>query len=336
MATIKDVARLAGVGVGTASRVLSGKGSTSADARARVEEAIRTLNFRPSKTARALSLRSTGTIGVFVPDFKGPFYGPMLHAIDTELRRHDRHMVAANGCGHEDARQQALDGLQFLIERECDAIVVTSNALRDADYTELHGRYPRVAVVNRKVRGMGDHCFTVDHKRGGVLAAQALLAQGHRAIAVISGPHSAPDNRQRLAGFHEELARHGIASEQVATEDADFTAASGWAATERLIQRGARFTGLFCANDQMAMAAMSCLQASGRSVPGQVSVVGYDDAEIASFLSPRLSSVRIAIGDMALNACRLLLNLSYGSELPVTYRFEPELQLRESIGPAPR
>src|SRR5687768_9601747 len=108
MATIKDVARLAGVGVGTASRVTSGKGSFSQDAARRVEAAARELGFRPSAIGRALSLRSTGTIGVFVPDFKGPFYGPLLHAIDTELRRNDRHMVAANGCGHDDARQQAI------------------------------------------------------------------------------------------------------------------------------------------------------------------------------------------------------------------------------------
>ncbi|WKB53164.1 LacI family DNA-binding transcriptional regulator [Eleftheria terrae] len=336
MATIKDVARLAGVGVGTASRVLSGKGSFSPDARARVEEAIRALNFRPSKTARALSLRSTGTIGVFVPDFKGPFYGPMLHAIDTELRLHDRHMVAANGCGDKDSRQQALDGVAFLIDRECDGILVTSNALRDADYAELQARHPRIAIVNRKVKGMAQQCFTLDHRQAGALAAGALLAHGHRQLAVVSGPQTAPDNRQRLLGFFDELARHGIAREEVAVAGGDFTAAGGWQATRRLLDQGARFTGLFCANDQMAMAALSCLQLAGKSVPRDVSVVGYDDAEIASFLSPRLSSVRIAIADMALNACRLLLNLSYGTELPVTYQFEPVMQLRESVGPAPR
>ena len=90
MATIKDVAKLAGVGVGTASRVISGKGSFSADAAARVEAAARQLEFRPSAIARALSLQSTGTIGIFVPDFKGPFYGPLLDALDAELRLHGR------------------------------------------------------------------------------------------------------------------------------------------------------------------------------------------------------------------------------------------------------
>ncbi len=126
MTTIRDVARLARVGVATASRVISGKGPFSADAAARVDAAIGQLGFRPSTIARALSLQSTGTIGVYVPDFHGPFYGPMLNAIDTELRQHGRHMVAANGYGQEDPRRQALTGVQFLIDRQCDGIVLTT------------------------------------------------------------------------------------------------------------------------------------------------------------------------------------------------------------------
>lgn len=338
MATIKDVARLAGVGVGTASRVLSGRGSFSSGAAARVSEAMQQLDFRPSRTARALSLRSTGTIGVYVPDFTGPFYGPMLHAIDAELRAHDRHMVAAVGHGHDlaDPRGQALDGVQFLIERECDGIVVTTNALRDADYTDIRRRYPHLAVVNRNVKGMKRHCFSIDHELGGRLVAQAFLARGHRRFAVIAGLESALDNRLRLQGFFDELARHGITREQVPVADGQFNGPGGWQATEQLLAQRKRFTALFCANDQMAMAALSCLQAAGRTIPGDVSVIGYDDAGIAAFMSPRLCSVRIAIADMGLSACRLMLNLCYGLKTPVSYDFAPELVLRESLGKAAR
>jgi LacI family transcriptional regulator len=333
MATIKDVARLAGVGVGTASRVISGKGSFSPDAAARVEAATQQLGFRPSTIARALSLRSTGTIGVFVPDFAGPFYGPLLHAIDTELRQHDRHMVAANGCGHEDARQQALDGARFLIERECDGIIVTSNALRDADFLALREQHPRLAIVNRDVKGIKSLCFTVDHRAAGRLAAQALLEQGHRRLAVISGPASAGDNKLRLLGFFEQLAQAGVKETSVLVEEGDFTGQSGWDAAERLLARKGveRVSGLFCANDQMAMGALSRLHHAGISVPGDWSVVGYDDAEFAAYLSPRLTSVRIPIADMALNACRFLLNACYQTALPVSQRFEPLLMARESL-----
>lgn len=332
MATIKDVARLAGVGVGTASRVISGKGSFSKDAAERVGTAAKQLGFKPSAIARALSLRSTGTIGIFIPDFKGPFYGPLLHAIDTELRLYDRHMVAANGCGHEDARQQALDGTRFLIDRECDGIIVNSNALKDADFLQLREQFPNIAVVNRDVKGMKSLCFTVDHRAAGRVAARLLLEHGHRRIAVISGPAAAGDNRQRLQGFFEQLSEGGIDPASVPIEEGEFTPQSGWSAAERLLAAKHRMTALFCANDQMAMGALSCLQHAGVAVPRQVSVLGYDDTDVAAFLSPRLTSVHIPVADMGLNACRMLMNACYGMTLKVSREFKPEVSVRDSVG----
>lgn len=331
MATIKDVARLAGVGVGTASRVISGKGSFSQEAAQRVAAAAKKLEFRPSATARALSLKSTGTIGVFVPDFKGPFYGPLLHAIDTELRAHGRHMVAANGCGDNDERQQALDATQFLIDRECDGIIVIGNAFRDADLLSLRDRFPRLAVVNRDVKGMKSHCFSVDHRKAGALAAQALLDHGHRRIGVISGPEGAGDNRQRMQGFFERLAGMGVRVGADAIETGEFTAESGWRAVERLLERGVRLTALFCANDQMAMGALSHLHHRGVRVPEHMSVVGYDDVDVAAYLAPRLTSVSIPLHDMGCNACRMLLNACYGLELSMSRSFEPSIALRDSL-----
>lgn len=333
--TIRDVARLAGVGVATASRVTSGKGPFSEDAAARVHAAAAQLGFRPSNTARALSLQSTGTIGVYVPSFKGPFYGPMLHAIDTELRAHDRHMVAANGAGHGDAREQAMDGVEFLIGRECDGIVVTSNALREADCIELRRRHPRIAIVNRDIKGMKTQCFTVDHRRGGRLVGEALLARGHKRFAVISGLSDAADNRQRLQGLFDALAAAGIPRESVPVAAADFTAPGGARAAKELLAGGARFTALFCANDLMGIAAMTELQCAGIAVPAQVSVVGYDDEELSAYVYPRLTSLHIPIGEMGLNACRLLMNECYGMSLPVSRAFEPTLMMRDSLVAAP-
>ena len=345
MATIKDVAKLAGVGVGTASRVISGKGSFSQAAATRVEAAARQLGFRPSAIARALSLQSTGTIGVFVPDFKGPFYGPLLDAIDAELRQHDRHMVAANGCGHEDTRQQSLDGARFLIDRECDGIILCSNALRDADFAALRDDFANLAIVNRDVKGMKSHCFTVDHRAAGRAAADALLAHGHRRIAVISGPAGVGDNKQRLQGLFDRLGEAGVAPDSVLVEEGDFSAPSGWAACERVVARVAvgnapqsgkpKITALFCANDQMAMGAISYLGHHGIRVPQQWSVMGYDDSDVAAFLSPRLTSVRIPIAEMALNACRQLLNTRFGSELAVSRKFVPTVVMRDTLAKAP-
>jgi LacI family transcriptional regulator len=330
MTTIKDVARLAGVGVGTASRVISGKGSFSQGAALKVEAAARQLGFRPSAIARALSLQSTGTIGIFVPDFKGPFYGPLLDAIDAELRAQDRHMVAANGCGDADSRQQSIDAVRFLIDRECDGIIVCSNTLRDADFLQVRASFPNIAVVNREVKGMKSQCFTVDHRAAGRVAADTLLAHGHRRIAVISGP-DVGDNRQRLQGLVERLAEDGVDTAAIPLEEGDFSAPSGWHAAERLIARKPDITAVFCANDQMAMGAISCMQSRGIAIPRKWSVMGYDDADVAAWLSPRLTSVHIPIADMGLNACRMLINSRHGTDLPVSRKFVPEVVMRDSL-----
>lgn len=331
MATIRDVARLAGVGVATASRVISNTGSFSAAAAERVRAAAAELGFKPSSVARALSLQSTGTIGVYLPDFRGPFYGPMLDAIDSELRRHGRHMVAVNGIGDDSPRQQALSSAEFLIDRECDGIILVSNDLRDSDIAALRQRIPHIAVVNREVKGLKTQCFSINHRQGGALAAQALLGHGHRKLAVISGLEYATDNRQRMEGFFEALRTAGLDTERIPVVHSDFTSPGGWAATDELLARKTKFTGLFCANDQMAMAAISRLRLAGMSVPDDISVVGYDNTDMGAYLTPRLTTVDTHIGDMGLNACRLLVNQCYGKDLPIARDFEPSLVLRDSV-----
>ena len=139
MSTIKDVARLAGVGVGTASRAISGKGAVSDDALQRVRHAVQQLQFRPSSAARALSLRQSGMIGVFVPVFEGSFYSPILNAIDAELRATNRHMMAASGYGHGSESEQALNSLDFLFQRECDGVLALSSHVSDPQFPPCTG-----------------------------------------------------------------------------------------------------------------------------------------------------------------------------------------------------
>lgn len=336
MATIKDVARLAGVGLGTASRAISGRGAVAPDTLARVQEAARSLGFRPSNVARALSLKSLGMIGVYVPLFDGMFYGSILAAIDAELRAVDRHMVAAAGCGRGDARQRALDGIDFLMQRECDGIVVLSNDLTDADLGALQQGFTRLVVLNRGTPRLRAHGFTSDHEQAGRLAARALLARGHREIAIIGGPHDAPDNEARMRGFKDELVRHGLTVARAHEVEGDFSLASGGAAVGRLLGRGSRdFSALFCANDAMAIAAISRLGSEGIRVPADLSVIGFDDSLMASFSAPPLTTVHIPITDVAVNGCRFLLNLCYGLTLPVQRDFPPGVAWRASVGPGP-
>jgi LacI family transcriptional regulator len=333
VATLKDVAELAGVGLSTASRAISGKGPVSAEAAARVQAAIAELNFRPSSIGRAMATQQLGIIGLFVPTFFGSYYGTILKQTDLELRSVHRHVVVATGCGESTPREQALEAVQFLIGRDCDGVVVISHDLHDEDLDQLHQMHPKMVFLNRAFDSLPDASFCADHRRGGEIAAATLLEHGHRKIAVISGPYTASDNIERLEGFFDELARHGIARESVPLIESDFSPEGGYAATCQLLESKVPFTGLFCANDTMAVSALARFQQLGISVPGDVSVIGYDDDYSAAYSAPALTSVHIPTAELTQNAVRWLINQCYGTKWDIFREFPVTVSMRASVGP---
>ena len=335
MATIKDVALRAGVGMSTASRVVSGKGYVAAATLDRVQKAVEELGFRPSHAARALMSGTSQMVGVYIPILKGSFYTPILAAIDAELRAADLHMVVAFGVGKGDARRQAIEGIDFLLERGCDGVIVMSNHLCEEDFVALAKNQARIVFLNHLLGSIAAQCFTADHAYGGVLAARALLEQGHRRIAVIGGPSTAPDNVARLSGFMAEIARAGIDPGTVWQTESDFSPEAGWAEAVRLIESGYHFTAVFCANDEIAVGAMAYFQEIGREVPRNISVIGYDDTPSAAFSSPRLTSVHIPWLEMTMAALNELLNRCYGGQRAIKRNFLISITQRASLAKPP-
>lgn len=333
MATLKDVAMLAGVGMSTASRAISGAGPVSAEAMRKVQAAIEQLNFRPSSIGRSLSAQSLGMIGIFCPSFFGAYYGTILKQTDIELRALRRHVVVATGCGGGTPRDEAIEAVKFLIGRDCDGVVVLGHDLLDEDMAMLHKMHPKMAFLNRRSPGLEELSFCPDHYHGGELAARTLLDAGHRQLAVIGGPAGTWDNQERLRGFFDTLQRHDIAAGAVRLIASDFSREGGFAATQQLIDEGRHFSGLFCANDEMAVGAMSCFHRAGIRVPDQVSIVGYDDDYSAEFSSPGLTSVHIPTQQMTQNAVRWLLNICYGTQHEITRAFPVSVTLRGSVAP---
>jgi LacI family transcriptional regulator len=331
MATIKDVAKRARVGLGTASRVIAGNGPVSQAAIRRVRKAVEELKFRPSHAARALQKGQSQTIGVFVPLIAGSFYTPILHAIYSALRASGRQMMVDFGQSPESERKDALDGAQFLVDRGCDGLVMMGTALRPADIARIAERQPRFVLLNRSVPGLREHCFNPDHRAAGAAAARTLWEAGHRRLAVIEGPGSARDNTLRMRGFHEALRRYGIDPERVPRARGDFSPESGRAGARDLLARGTSFTALFCANDEMAIGAISYLREAGIDVPGERSVMGYDGIDLSALIVPPLTTVLVPWREIAASALHHLLNLCYGSALPVRRDIPPRVLWRASV-----
>ncbi len=331
MATIKDVAKRAGVGVGTVSRVIAGSGPVSAEAASRVRRAIEELRFRPSHAARVLQKGQSQTIGVFVPLVHGAFYTPILHAIYTTLRAYGRHMVVDFGQTLESERQDALDGAEFLTDRGCDGLIVMGTALKPADIEHIAELQPKFVLLNRCAPHFRAQCFAPDHHAAGAAAARALWEAGHRRFAVIEGPKSSLDNQQRMRGFLGTLAEHGIDPEGVPREQGDFSPESGRTAAQALLARARTFTALFCANDEMAIGALAGVREAGLTVPGDLSVMGYDGIDLTALTVPPLTTVLIPWRQIATCALHHLLNLCYGMSLPVERDIPAQVLWRESV-----
>ena len=333
MSTLKDVADLAGVGLGTASRVVSGKGSVSKATMAKVKAAIEQLNFQPSHAARSLMLGNSQTIGVYIPYLTGTFYSPILGLIFAGLREAGLNMVVAFGSGKLDERSQVLEGIDFLNKRGCDGVIALSNTLREEDIALIGVRQQRLVLLNHYLAPIGQQCFTVDHELGGRLAARAMLDQGHREFAIITGQRHAIDNVERVGGFLDELAQGGIDIDGVWVAESDFSCEGGRTTTRELLACGYPFTALFCANDDLGIGALSALQQARIDVPGQVSVLAYDDTPSAEYAAPRLASVQMPWHAMTRNGLNRLLNLCYGGERPTDEPHPVSVTLRDSLGP---
>ena len=331
MTTIKDVAKLAGVGVGTASRVIAGKGPVSADAISRVTKAVAQLQYRPSHAARSLQKGHSKMIGVFIPVVSGSFYTPILNAIFVALHAHQCHMVVNFGLGIHGERQEALAGAEFLLDRGCDGLLMMGTGLTPADAERVARLQPRLVLLNRTIARFEGQCFNPDHHAAGALAARTLCEAGHRRLAVIEGPEGSRDNALRMRGFYATLPAYGVDANAVPRVHGTFTPQSGQAGVQELLHGQERFTALFCANDEMAIGAISHLSQMGLAVPEDVSVMGYDNIELSAVTAPPLTTVLIPWRQIATNAVYRLLDLCYGWCIPVQREIVTHVIWRDSV-----
>ncbi len=333
MATLRDVAKLAGVGSGTVSRHISGTGSVSRKSAEKIARAIEQLNYRPNSMARSLSSRRSDLIGVWVPSLEGPYYHMMIRAIESALRLQGKHMILANA---EDAQSDddRLAHLDYLINRDCDGILISSSLRSEFELARFAEKFSNLVVINHHADELAGRCFSIDHDLGGRLAARHLVELGHTRVATITGRLAAQDARQRHVAFLDEMARlgHPVAPERII--EGAFSYAGGESAVAALLASGADYSAVFCGNDKVAMVLIAELHKRGISVPGDVSVVGYDDVDFTPFTAPALSTIHAPIEEMSHSACHQLLNLTYGLDLPYREHFEPSLCVRQSTGPS--
>lgn len=334
MATIYEVSKLAGVSLATVSRVINNSGRVTEKTRRKVQAAMAELGYRPNSIAQSLASNRSNSVGIMVPELHGPFFGTMLSGIEAELRGADKHVIIT--VGHSDEAKE-LDGIEFLMTRKCDSLILDVDAVADEYLVELSRGSVPVVLINRTIPAMAENCINLDNERGGYIAARALLDLGHRSIAYISGPRWKRDANERLAGHKRALAETGVAFDDALCFEGDFQETGGIEGMKHALGAGIPFTALACGNDNMAAGAVDVARESGLTIPDDLSVVGFDDVILARFVYPKLSTIEYPIVEMGHMAARWVLKNVYELDgSPISNLFAPRLIRRSSIGPVPR
>jgi LacI family transcriptional regulator len=327
-ANIRDVARRAGVSVTTVSHTLNGTRFVSEAARAKVQEAAHALGYVPSEVARGLKHNTTRTLGMLVPNNSNPYFAEIIRGVEHHCYGAGYSLLLCNS--NDDPGQQS-DHLRVLAERRVDGIVLVASGDDDAIVDVCKDLRLPLVLVDREIDAIAVDLIEVDHAAGGELATEHLLSLGHRRVACIVGPADLRPSQQREAGWRRALARAGVTPRADESVRGDFGPESGAAAMRRLLQSAQPPTAVFVCNDMMAIGALHALHEAGIAVPGALSIVGFDDIELAAYTAPPLTSVaqpKEAIGTGA--AALLLERLHDGRTEPRRAILQPQLHRRAS------
>lgn len=328
--TIRDLAEAAGVSVTTVSQILNGKGERfSPDTRRRVHQLQEKMGYVPDFNARNLIMKSAQTIGVLVPNLGNPFFSMFIKGVQSASRQH-QFIPLIFGANHD----EELEGyyLQELIKRAVDGLIIASASITGETIDNILKKNGIPYLLIDQNGGPSLDRIRIDDDRGGRLAAQHLLAFGHQRVAVVMPEHATQNLVIRLQGFQEELAQHGVSLTADDVVLSPMTKLGGYQATAAVLQRHP--TAVFAINDETALGLMRGLHEQGVRVPGDVSVLGYDDIDLDEYVVPRLSSVHQPVVTMGERATELLINRIHNRrqaaqtvDLPVDFR------QRESTGP---
>lgn len=305
-ATLKDVAREADVSIASASRAINGLDNVAEEVRRRVLEAAGKLRYVPHGGARSLVTSRTNTIGVLLPDIYGEFFSEIIRGVDVAARARGLHILVSGSHGDLGEAVTAVRAMGGRV----DGLLVMSPFVDSQDLAAvLPLNLPLVTIASRIGR-VEQGSISVDNFGGGVTAAEHLIEQGCRTVAHISGPSSNFEAQERHRGFMH-VAGEAELDRAPQVFEGDFTEESGYRGAKAFLAECAQSgeampEGIFVANDMMAVGCLLALREAGKSVPGDVALVGFDDIPIARFVSPPLTTLRVGIFDLGRRGLELL------------------------------
>jgi len=325
-ASIKDIARMAGVSHSTVSRALHNSPLVTRATVEEIQKIARDVGYRASAVARGLVTRKTRTIGVVVTTVTDPWVGEVLSAIELAAADHDYAVFLADSNA-DPAREKSV--VQSFAERRVDGIVVTSSRVGALHTPMLSQMMVPIVLINNQHPGEFVHSVMIENQAASRQATEHLIGLGHRRIGYVGDQFGHQSDAERFAGYREALEAAGVQFLPELVAHGDGKAEGGAPAMNQLLALASPPTAVFCYNDVTALGVLRAIHARGLRVPADISIVGFDDLFFAQYTQPPLTTVRQPRRKMGQMAFESLLKLMSGED-PAEIKVPAELIVRQS------
>lgn len=330
MATMKDIAKLAGVSTSTVSHVINKSRFVSDAISERVNKAAQDLNYRPSALARSLKLNRTRTIGMLVSSSTNPFFGEVVKGVERSCYQQGYNLIL---CNTEGDNERMHESINTLLQKRVDGVILMCSSL-EGERLDVLDQYPDIPVV---VMDWGPMQFTSDKiqdnsLRGGYMATKHLIESGHKEIGCITGPLVKHQAQMRYKGYKRALNEAGLSFKAEWIIESDFECEGGYQAFNKMHQAGVLPSAIFVCNDMMSMGVINAASEKGIGIPDDLSIIGYDDIYIAKFMTPSLTTIHQPKYRLGKAAVETLLYRLENSETEVqVVQLEPALIERATV-----
>lgn len=324
MATLKDVAREAGLSVGTVSRVLNNRGYISEETRQNVERAMAKLHYQPNEMARSLSKQTTHTIGLIVPSIDHPYFSKFISCLERAASAQDYRILLFCSRGEADRESEYVDACR---SNRVAGLILCSGGVHTRSFQNLG--FP--LVTYERFLDSGDACVACDNFEGGELAGEVLLGRGCRNIAYLGGiGETAMPADERLGGLKTVCAAAGADVQELNFEAERIHDRKYRVQIVRFLQEHPDIDGMFCNSDVIGAQAIQACRQLGIEIPARMKIVGYDDVDISEFTVPELTTIHQPVREMANECISIIRKYSAGESVLSRTIFHVSLVTRQS------
>ena len=329
MATMKDIARIAGVSLSTVSHVVNNSRFVSEEITQRVQKVIAELNYKPSLVARSLKMKETNTLGMLVTASNNPFFAEVVRHVERYCEEHNYHLILVNTDGNGENLKKHLERL---LSKQVDGLLLMCAEPQDLDPQIMTNIQLPMVVIDWWLQPLNADLIHENSELGGYLATKALLDAGYRKIAVVTGETSKPITASRLAGYKRAISEQNLQTQPEWVIESHFSYAGGVNAGKEILALEHRPDAIFAMSDTIAIGLYQSLLQAGLRIPQDIAVIGYDNIELAQYLAPPLSTIHQPKARLAKNAVEQLVSRIRQPDKRIeNIQLTPELVVRESF-----